>query len=123
MPTRNPSRLIYIRKKPERGAIKQREKSIQKALIVTLRREFPFVVDFFNDWASGAYLTPGQSQQRRALSSGRGWSDFFLPWPSRGFHGMFLEIKREDVRIYRRDGKLVANEQVKTEAAFLKRMN
>lgn len=123
MPVRNPSRLIYIRKKPERGANKQREKSIQRALMGTLRREFPFVIDFYNDWAAGAYLTHGQSQQRRALSSGKGWSDFFLPYPSRGYHGMFLEIKREDIKIYRRDGNLVADEQVRLEAAFLERMN
>src|SRR5258708_3387525 len=119
MPTRNPSRLLYIRKKPERGANKQREKSIQRALMTTLRTEFPFVVDFYNDWAAGAYLTHGQSSQRRALSSGKGWADFFLAWPGRGFHGMFLEIKREDIKIYRRDGNLVADEQIRIEAAFL----
>jgi hypothetical protein len=122
MPVRTPSRLFYVRK-TTRGGNKQREKVIQKALMGTLRREFPFVVDFFNDWAAGAYLTQGQSSQRRALSSGKGWADFFLPWPSRGFHGMFLEIKREDIKIYRRDGNLVADEQIRTEAAFLERMN
>lgn len=122
MPTRAPNRLFYIHK-TDRGTNKQRERSIQRALMTTLRLEFPFVVDFYNDWAAGAYLTPGQWQERKRLSSGRGWSDLFIPYPSRGYHGFFLEIKRENVRIYRRDGQLVADEQIQTEAAFLKRMN
>lgn len=123
MPTRTPNRLFYIRKRPERGANKQRERAIQRALITTLRVEFPFVVDFFNDWAAGAYLTPGQFRERRALSSGKGWSDLFIPYPSRGYHGLFLEIKKEGVRIKRRDGQLVSDDQIRTEAAFLQRMN
>lgn len=123
MPTRAPNRLFYIRKHPERAALKQRERAIQHALVTTLRTEFPFVTDFFNDWAAGAYLTPGQYKERRALSSGKGWSDLLIPYPSRGYHGFFLEIKKEDVRIYRRDGQLVADEQIRTEAAFLERMN
>jgi hypothetical protein len=122
MPTRTPNRLFYVRK-TDRGANKQREKSIQRALMTTLRLEFPFVVDFFNDWAAGAYLTPGQYQERRRLSSGKGWSDLFIPYHSRGHYGFFLEIKRENVRIYRRDGNLIADEQIRTEAAFLERMN
>lgn len=123
MPTHAPNRLFYIRKRPERAPIKQRERAIQHALITTLHTEFPFVTDFFNDWAAGAYLTPGQYRERRALSSGKGWSDLFIPYPARDYHGLFIEIKREDVRIYRRDKQLVADEQIRTEAAFLGRMN
>lgn len=122
MPTRAPNRLFYVRK-TTRGGNKQRERAIQRALVTTLRTEFPFVTDFFNDWAAGAYLTPGQFRERRALSSGRGWSDLFIPYPSRGYHGLFLEIKKENVRIYRRDKQLVADEKIRIEAAFLERMN
>jgi hypothetical protein len=122
MSVRTPERLFYVRK-TTCGAKKQRERAIQKALMGTLRREFPFVVDFFNDWAAGAYLTHGQSQQRQALSSGKGWSDLFIPYPSRGYHGMFLEIKRENERIYTKKRELIADDQVRIEAAFLDRMN
>src|SRR5438270_8954583 len=126
MQTRNPSRLLYIRK-TTRGSNKQREKAIQKALMGTLRREFPLVIDFFNDWAAGAYLTHGQSAQRRVLSSGKGWSDLFIPYPvthvlpggvEKTYHGCFIEIKKENARIYRRDGGIVADEQIRIEEAF-----
>jgi len=51
----------------------------------------------------------------------------FIPYPSRGYHGIFLELKRDNVSIYvtrgNRKGQLVADEQIQIEAAFLKRMN
>src|SRR2546421_11383435 len=108
MPTRTPNRLFYVRK-TDRGANKQREKAIQRALMTTLRLEFPFVVDFFNDWAAGAYLTPGQYQERKRLSSGKGWSDLFIPYPvahmlpngiEKTYYGCFIEIKKENEKVY-----------------------
>lgn len=112
----------YIRKAESgRGTAKQRERIIQRALTTWLRHEYP-TVDFYNDWSAGAYLTYGQNSARLALASNNGWVDLFIAEPSRGYHGLFIELKKEGVRTYLKDGKtLVANPQIRKEAAFLTR--
>ena len=51
----------------------------------------------------------------------------FVAYPSRGYHGLFIELKREATTIYstrgKSKGKLVSNEQIQIEADFLKRKN
>lgn len=37
-------------------------------------------------------------------------------------HGLFIELKREGTRIYRRDGELVANEHIREQAAVLEEL-
>jgi hypothetical protein len=120
-----PNRSAIVRYKRKegsnRGTKKQRERVIQVALTRWLRAEYPNI-DFFNDWASGAYLTAGQNTQRMDMASRNGWVDLFIPEPARGYMGLFIELKKEDVKIYLKDGKtLVADLQVRKEAEFLAR--
>ncbi len=105
---------------------KRHEEALQARVATYLRQHYPHV-DFNSDYAAGLHLTMNQARIRKSLQSGRGWSDMFIAYPSRGYHGLYLELKREGVAIYvsrgSRKGKLVSNEQIEVEAAFLKRMN
>lgn len=117
----NHRQIVQHIRKSGRGANKQRERVVQSRLAGWLRAEYPDI-DFYNDWASGAYLTKGQNDARLELASRNGWVDLFIPEPSRGFHGLFIELKREGVRPYLKDGKtLVADPQIRKEAEFLAR--
>lgn len=124
MPNRQSVR--YIRKPTTeggRGTAKQRERIIQRGLTSYIQTQYPDA-DFYNDWASGAYLTQGQNSARMSLASGNGWVDVFIAEPRRGYHGLFIELKREDVRVYLKDGiTLCADPQIRKEAAFLERQN
>lgn len=114
----------YIRKSAEeggRGTAKQRERVIQCAIVNDLNA-YPVQIDFYCDWASGAFLTKGQNDSRLAMSSRGGWVDIFIAEPRDGFHGFFIELKREGVRPYLKDGvTLSADPQIRKEAAFLDR--
>ena len=128
---------IYIRKEGQK-AHKQRERAIQLALTGHLRKYHPLVQDFFNDWAAGKWFADtGLRKDRARFSSGRGWADLFIPYPmthkladgsEKTFYGLFLEIKKEDTKIYvtdrtTKEKRLAADEQIRIEAAFLERMN
>jgi hypothetical protein len=51
-------------------------------------------------------LNAAQQQIYKSINSGRGWSDIFIAWPSRGYHGFFLEVKPEGTVIFNKDGTL-----------------
>jgi hypothetical protein len=112
----------YVRKQDSgRTTYKQRERILQRSLTRWLNEYFP-EVDFYNDWSAGAFLTHGQNAARLAMTSNNGWVDTFIAEPSNGHHGLFLELKKEGTKIYLKDGKtLVADSQIRKEAAFLAR--
>lgn len=115
--------VIYKRKEGSgRGTAKQRERVVQVALTRWMRSNYPDI-DFYNDWASGAYLTKGQNDARLDMASFNGWVDLFIPEPSRGYHGLFIELKKEGVVIYNKDRSLRADPQIRKEAEFLARQH
>lgn len=110
------------------------EESIQRRVASYLRKHYPDV-DFHSDYAAGLKLTKNQARIRKLLQSGRGWSDMFIAWPTvitredgktQAYAGLFLELKKDGTSIYvtrgPRKGKLVQDDQILIEAAFLKRM-
>jgi hypothetical protein len=116
-----PSRTVvrHIRTS-DRGTVKQRERILQRALTRWLNNEFAGI-DFVNDWASGAFLTHGQNQARMLLASDQGWVDLFIAEPRRGFHGMFLELKKEGATVYNKNGSIRKYGQQVKESEFLAR--
>ncbi len=117
---------VLLAKKPYIPKVKKHEESLQRRISTYLRVNYPDV-EYHSDYAAGLKLTENQARIRKSLNSGRGWSDMFIAYPSRGFSGMFLELKKDGISIYcktgPRKGQLVANEQIQIEAAFLEKMN
>lgn len=56
------------------------------------------------------------------MQAGRAWPDLQIAEPRNGYAGLFLELKRDGVRIYKRDGELVADEHIREQAALLERL-
>lgn len=83
--------------------IKKHEESIQKQVCSYLRLQYSHVI-FRSDYASGLHLTINQATVHRSLQSGRAFPDLFIYEPSRGFHGMALELKKDGTTIILKTG-------------------
>lgn len=103
------------------------ELDIQIQVADYLRLRYPNVL-FHSDYGSGLRLTPGQAVKQKRLQGGRrAWPDMFIAeaMPKMGYkgimiwYGLFLELKRSDVKIRKKNGDLVANEHIREQAALL----
>jgi hypothetical protein len=101
------------------------ELEIQAQVADYLRLRYPDVL-FHSDYGSGIRLTPGQAVKQKRLQGGRrAWPDLFIAEPKVDlidviqYSGLFLELKRPDVKIYKKNGELVANEHIREQAALL----
>jgi hypothetical protein len=84
---------------------KKHEESLQLRACNYVRREYPHVI-FFCDFAAGLNLTDNQRKLMMQMRSIDGLPDFSMDYPSRGYHGLRLEFKKEGTVIYKKDGSL-----------------
>lgn len=105
-----------------------REIDLQAQVADYLRLQYPDVI-FHSDFGSGIKLSMGQAIKQKRLNGGRrSWPDMFVAKPKLmqtkdGMpfvkHGLFLELKKDGVRILKRDGSLVADEHIREQAKML----
>lgn len=88
------------------------EEELQVAVAEYLALAYPKVM-FHSDFGSGTHLSHKQSAiQRRQNAGRRGWPDLFIAAPREKdkngvtvrYGGLFLELKKEGTRIYKKDG-------------------
>ena len=112
------------------------ESDLQVQVADYLRLQYPDVL-FHSDFGSGVKLTVGQAvKQKRQNGGRRAWPDMFIAEPKTagwyrskdGFkettvvrHGLFLELKKEGVRLKKKDGHW-ASEHIAEQAEVLDRL-
>lgn len=74
------------------------------AAIIWLKRAYPQVLFHF-DYGADALLTGRQAAERKHLSWGRGWIELLLFEPRRQYCGLALDLKREDVMLFKANGQ------------------
>lgn len=101
------------------------EATLHQQVCDYLRLRYPHVL-FRTDMAAGMKLSPGMAIRHKRLQSGRAWPDLFIAHVNRTGSlvvcGLFLELKREGVRIYKKDGSLVSDPHIQEQAAVLERL-
>lgn len=89
----------------ERKFKKKLEENLQVRICNYIRRTYPRVI-FCSDYAAGLKLTDWQRRQMMIMRSDDGQPDISIDYPSRGYHGLRIELKKEGTVIYKRDGSL-----------------
>ncbi len=98
------------------------EREIAYALAEFLSLKYPSVIFRF-DVGADIRLTIGQARVvKEKLRHQRGYPDLFIAHPSKGYHGMFLEIKKDRGEVFRKDGKPRANKHIREQILTLDKL-
>lgn len=87
-----------------------------------LRLQYPNVI-FRTDFAAGTKMTPGQAAKHKRLQSNRAYPDLFIAEPVNQSHGLYIELKDEGVKVFKKNGDLVANPHIREQAAVLEQLS
>ena len=98
------------------------EENMQLAVCQYLKEKHPLVL-FQSDLASGMKLTMGQAVKAKKLRSDRAMPDMYIFRPSRGYHGLILELKASGTVIILKNGEMTEDKHVREQAEILKRFN
>lgn len=82
------------------------------------------------DLAADLKLSIGQARKHKALHPTRGYPDLFIAEPrlvvtddiTDYIHGLFIELKRPGVKLYKKNGELVADQHIREQAEMLQRL-
>ncbi len=71
-----------------------------------LRAQYPEVMFHFDP--TGLHLTKTQAGMLKGIQGGKGWPDLFIAEGRHGFRGLFVELKAEGLKLYKRDGSFTS---------------
>ena len=110
-----------------------KESDLQIMVADYLRLRYPDVI-FHSDFGSGIKLTVGQAARQKRMNGGRrAYPDMFIAEPVHknmagaetlgiNCYGLFIELKKEGTKIYKKDGTLVANEHIREQFDMLEQL-
>jgi hypothetical protein len=80
------------------------EKSLHRAVCDYLRYQYPGVL-FNSDLSGSMKLSMHQAVQLKSLRNKRGYPDLMIYEPRGIYHGLFIELKKEGERLYKKNGQ------------------
>ena len=98
------------------------EQSLQLQVCRYLDLKWPNIL-YRSDFASGLHLTPYQAKLHKQMQSSRAFPDMQILKPSRGYAGLFIELKPEGTRVYTKKGTLSADPHIQEQAMMLQHLN
>lgn len=78
-----------------------REYQICKDISIYLRLQYPLVI--FHWDLAGLNLSRAQSGMMKSIQFHRGFPDLFIAESRLGYNGLFIEVKAEGTRLYKRN--------------------
>ena len=109
-----------------KGKKVQREQKVQVAVCDYIKKTYPQVI-FFCDLASGMNLGKHIGGMNSRLRSSRGIPDLFISEPAstrsgQSYNGLYIELKKDGAKVFKKDGSLVADEHIQEQAVMIDRL-
>ena len=98
------------------------EKIVHKQICKYLSIAYPSVI-YRTDYGAGLKMTIGQAKQMKALQSPGAYPDLFIAEPKGGYHGLYLEIKKDLDVLFTKKLELRKNEHIQDQAEMIERLN
>ena len=101
------------------------EETIQKQICQYVKMQYPDIL--FNTDLSGIKLPMGLAVKVSKLRSSRAFPDlvFYEPRKINGkmYYGLFIELKKDGVKIFKRNGAVVANGHIKEQIKMITKLS
>lgn len=116
--------IIAGRKKPSKKRKQQRlEDTLQEKVVKYITRTYPDVM-FRADTTAGMKLTIGQAMKAKRLGGNtKDWPDLMIMEPKKHHHGLFIELKKEGTKLYKKDGVTFRDDHIKCQNDTLEALN
>ena len=101
---------------------KRRESEIYIAIAKMMALQYPNIVYRF-DFAAGMKMSIGQARLHKSMNGFVGYPDLFIAYPNGNYAGLYLEIKLEGKKVFKKDGKLLSDEHLERQHNILKMLS
>jgi hypothetical protein len=98
-----------------------KEQDIHIAICEYIKLKYPNAI--FTSESSGLRVSMYQAKLLKKMRSCAGLPDILILEPRKNRYGLFLEVKKDDVVIYKKDGDLVSNEHIAEQEEIIHRLN
>lgn len=96
------------------------EAQLQEDVCAYIRLRYPDTI--FNSDGAGNNVSRAQAGRNKMLRSDSGYPDLFVSEPRGKYHGLYLELKREGVTVFLKDGSLSTDEHIRKQEHMLDRL-
>lgn len=100
--------------------MKKQEERLHENICQYIRMQYPDVI--FTSDSSGVRLTIGQAVKMKKLRSEKGIPDLIILEPRVNYHGLILELKRENETVFLKDGSLSKDAHIQEQDKILTRL-
>ena len=98
---------------------KRRESDIYITIAKMMALQYLNIVYRF-DFAAGMKMSIGQGRLHKAMNHFIGYPDLFIAYPNGKYAGLYLEIKLEGKKVFKKDGSLLSDEHLERQHNILK---
>jgi len=101
--------------------MQEKESDIHIAICQYIKLKHPTAL--FTSESSGLRVSMYQAKLLKKMRSCAGLPDIMIFEPRKSYYGLFLEVKRDDTTIYKKDGDIISNAHIQEQEEIIHQLN